>query len=554
MQRTVRTAVIVLVTVLSSTCLAQAAQAQGLFGWLVPQPVNVAVDVTNESGELVQIYSWDGRQHLVTLAVGGQSRIFVPEGDILLQAWLSESRTWQPLHIRSHVPFRWEIKGIKPPPPPPPPGQARLAIKIEVTVSNESNEQVEIRQRSTANYLEKLQPGQRAKITIAMDDVLYADLLQSEIRLSIEVHENTPRQFQWRIPPVLTAVDEQAGGVMFEADAKAEPRAVGAGREYVVEAPIRHANLAIFPVLSATARQQDRFITLDEGLQAGTVKVSEVEEGREVGVVNRLIVLNSSDSELYLMPGETILGGRQDRTLAREMIIPPGTEPVPVEVYCVEPGRWGRRTAQQYTALAALLRDGRQDSQFVDTAGAVTTRLRRSVHEGREQREVWETVRRVNTTTGVHTDSGAFTANYAATSVTDKLAPYLEKLQQPVAAQERIVGVVVAINGKTESADLFESTPLFCKLWPKLLKGFALDAASAQEPTTAQKICTVLEATEFLEKAMQAEVQSTQRGAGLVFTTRSTDGVMAFSATPEDAADGVAAGTARPVHLAVFAG
>ena len=549
MRWTARTTVIVLVTAVGFACLAQPAQAQGLFGGGFLQPVNVAVDVTNESGEPVQI--WDGRQHLIDLAVGGQSRIFVPEGNILLHAWLSQSRTWQTLHVRSRVPFRWEIKGIKRPPSPP--GPPRRVINIEVTVSNESNEQVEIRQQSAPNYREKLQPGQRKKITIAVGDILFADLLQSDIRLSIQVRENTPRQFQWRIAPILSPVDEQARGVTTEADANVRERPVGAGTEYLVGVPIRHANLAIFPVLSATARQQGRFITLDEGLRAGTVKVSEVEEGREVGVVNRLMVLNRSDRPLYLMPGETILGGLQDRTLAREMIIPPGTEPVPLEVYCVEPGRWGRRTAEQYAALAALLREGRQDAESVDTAGTVTTRLRRSVHEGREQREVWETVRRVNTTTGVQTDSGAFTANYVATKVTDKLAPYLEKLQQPVAARERIVGVVVAINGKTESADLFESTPLFRKLWPKLLKGLALDAASTQEAATAQKICTVVEATEFLEKAMQAEVRSTERRAGLVFTTRSTGGIMAFSATPGDAREGVAAGTARPVHLAVFA-
>lgn len=78
-------------------------------------------------------------------------------------------------------------------------------------------------------------------------------------------------------------------------------------------------------------------------------------------------------------------------------------------------------------------------------------------------------VRRVNTTTGVETDSGAFTANYAAPTVSEKLAPYLANLRERVASQKRIVGIVVAINGKIESADLFESTPLFRKLWPKLL-------------------------------------------------------------------------------------
>ena len=37
---------------------------------------------------------------------------------------------------------------------------------------------------------------------------------------------------------------------------------------------------------------------------------------------------------------------------------------------------------------------------------------------------------------------------------------------------------IVAVNGRFEQIDVFESTPLFNKLWPKLLKSYALDAAN----------------------------------------------------------------------------
>jgi hypothetical protein len=39
--------------------------------------------------------------------------------------------------------------------------------------------------------------------------------------------------------------------------------------------------------------------------------------------------------------------------------------------------------------------------------------------------------------------------------------------------------LVVAVNGKVESLDVFQSTPQFRNLWPKLLKSYALDAAHA---------------------------------------------------------------------------
>src|SRR5262249_38844150 len=46
--------------------------------------------------------------------------------------------------------------------------------------------------------------------------------------------------------------------------------------DYVVIEPIQHQNLTIFPVLSKTPQIEDPFITLDEGLRAGTVEIREV--------------------------------------------------------------------------------------------------------------------------------------------------------------------------------------------------------------------------------------------------------------------------------------
>ncbi|MHC4180506.1 MAG: ARPP-1 family domain-containing protein, partial [Planctomycetota bacterium] len=114
---------------------------------------------------------------------------------------------------------------------------------------------------------------------------------------------------------------------------------------FMIAAPVRYQNLAIFPVLSKVPKNEDPYITLEEGLKAGTVQVFEVgadgaainpppdvppeEETQEgpgqeeveetpdqeaipelpqpdqvAGDVNRLMVLNTSGRPLYLMPGE----------------------------------------------------------------------------------------------------------------------------------------------------------------------------------------------------------------------------------------------------------
>jgi hypothetical protein len=41
------------------------------------------------------------------------------------------------------------------------------------------------------------------------------------------------------------------------------------------------------------------------------------------------------------------------------------------------------------------------------------------------------------------------------------------------------VGVVVAINGKAQLADIFASPSLFRVYWPKLLKSYVLEALSS---------------------------------------------------------------------------
>ncbi|HEY4261531.1 MAG TPA: DUF6569 family protein, partial [Schlesneria sp.] len=46
--------------------------------------------------------------------------------------------------------------------------------------------------------------------------------------------------------------------------------------DFVVGEAIRYENLVIFPVSSRAAKTEDRYITLDEGMKAGTVEIREL--------------------------------------------------------------------------------------------------------------------------------------------------------------------------------------------------------------------------------------------------------------------------------------
>jgi hypothetical protein len=137
---------------------------------------------------------------------------------------------------------------------------------------------------------------------------------------------------------------------------------------YKVLEPIRHGNLTVFPVVAAKSYPTGEFLTLDEGLRSGDVVVTEA--GNVQGLirrhtmavirndgggaqVNRLVLVNNSKRPLLLLAGEIVSGGKQDRVIGKDRIVPPESDPVDLSVFCVEPGRWVA-TSQNFGASEAM--------------------------------------------------------------------------------------------------------------------------------------------------------------------------------------------------------
>ena len=357
--------------------------------------------------------------------------------------------------------------------------------------------------------------------------------------------------------------------------------------DWLLGEPVQYANMTIFPLLAPTPKTDDRFITLDEGLKNGTVEIMEVgaathlaqapsahaeprparppvapqpavqppaaghaanaastqtddavQEGQAGDDVNHLMVVNRSTKALYLMPGEIVLGGQQDRTVGDEMVIQPTTKPVSIEVFCVEHGRWQGRSVEQDAGAFANLNGAAWDQarsangsadlalkltkeanagKFVASPGAVSKETRQAVQRNGDdkQSKVWDKVQAAVAKSGVKPDdfseNGTFVGNYTDEESAKRLVPYIEKLKDPIAGAEQVVGVVVAINGKVESLDAFESTPLFLKLWPKLLKSYALDAANAADPKLKNVACPSSAVCQFVEELQARPAESRRK-------------------------------------------
>src|SRR5882724_4944179 len=153
--------------------------------------------------------------------------------------------------------------------------------------------------------------------------------------------------------------------------------------------PVRYEDLGIFPVVSARAYDTSWFLTLDEGLASGEVQVRErgsegMARSRD-GVmrpaystgpsVNQLVLINRSKRPLLLLAGELVSGGKQDRIIGKDRLVPAGSEPLPLDVFCVEHGRWS------------------SGANFTDAKTIVHPSVREQAAVQQDQNRVWSAVR-----------------------------------------------------------------------------------------------------------------------------------------------------------------
>ncbi len=265
--------------------------------------------------------------------------------------------------------------------------------------------------------------------------------------------------------------------------------------DYSLLQPITHGNLTIFPVLAARTFDTHQFITLDEGLRTGEVVVAE--RGRIQGLirprprprpypvpyqqpsdnaqVNQLVLVNNSDRPLILLAGEVVTGGKQDRVVGKDRIVPAHSDPVDLGVFCVEPGRW--------TGVSA---------QFNAPKMMVQPSVRSKAMADKDQQKVWAEVRRSSAEMVAAAPAGAVggvlggTTSYARVMDNKGVQEQVDSVARPIRDSldsvirdlraRNAVGVVVAVNGQIVWADIFASTDLLQRYWPKLAQSYAAEA------------------------------------------------------------------------------
>jgi hypothetical protein len=347
--------------------------------------------------------------------------------------------------------------------------------------------------------------------------------------------------------------------IMDQRDARAGEVTPASG--YKVLDPIRHGNLTVFPVVAAKSYPTGEFLTLDEGLRSGEVVVTEA--GNVQGLirrhpapairndgaqVNRLVLVNNSKRPLLLLAGEIVTGGKQDRVIGKDRIVPAESDPVDLSVFCVEPGRW----------VAASEHFGASEAMYGTAVGGATPHpqppmammaqpsVRAKAMGDKNQGEVWDEVRKQREAVTVEMAAAApsvptdvaHTSSYARLMENEEVRKQVDAVAKPIEQNyqslirqlrdRNAVGVVVAVNGRIIWADVFASTDLLQKYWPKLVRSYASEAVV----TRAKEVeVSVSRAQDFLGN-MEGRREMIESEPGIYRHTEvSGDGFKAFSLT-----------------------
>src|SRR5262245_38277390 len=203
--------------------------------------------------------------------------------------------------------------------------------------------------------------------------------------------------------------------------------------------PYTHKNLTIYLVHGDNTLKGKTPLTLQEAMEKGLVVV------HETGEVNELAIENVSPSdEVFVQAGDIVKGGRQDRVLAVDLILPARSGRMPIDSFCVEHGRWTARGNESPTAFNS------------STDQLVSKDLKIAAKQSKSQAEVWNKVEESQVKLSAATNSNA-ASNVSRTSLPLTLenqtvradsGEYIKALSDIVKGENDVIGFLFTINGE----------------------------------------------------------------------------------------------------------
>jgi hypothetical protein len=244
--------------------------------------------------------------------------------------------------------------------------------------------------------------------------------------------------------------------------------------------------------------------TLDEARKSGALLITE----RDQATVPELLVENRGKSHILLLAGEILIGGKQNRVLREDILLPPLSGPRAIGVYCVEQGRWN---------------EGRKE--FESKGSFAQPGLRSKLMERPDQGRVWDSVAKAAREAAPVSPSP--TSSYQAIYDDGRIKDHLSETERvaPMRPPALAHGAAVFFGPSLSGLDLFHAPGLFAREWPKLLRAYAVETYRKMLPMDVPEAKLRAQVEGLLAQAARVEgAMRGNAGVGQLFEFRAGSG------------------------------
>ena len=271
-------------------------------------------------------------------------------------------------------------------------------------------------------------------------------------------------------------------------------------------------NLTIFLIQGEDTLSRN-YLTLEEAMKQKKIVL------HETGNVGELSVDNISSDYVFIMAGDIVKGGRQDRTISEDTVLSPESKKVNLPSFCVEQDRWGRREMEDPAGFSS--------SEDMLSNRALKIAARRE----RMQNRVWEEVenyqygasRQLDDEVRSHISPSSLQLTLEDEKVKSSIAEYVNALQYAFEGKKDVLGFAFFINGKISTVETFGNATLFGKLQRKLLEAAASEAFEQFDETLKFDTPSLSALQTFIEMAESGKETVRQTSTYMMEYTKKTE-------------------------------
>ncbi len=273
-----------------------------------------------------------------------------------------------------------------------------------------------------------------------------------------------------------------------------------------------YKNLTVF-LIQGKDEISRNYLTLEEAMKQKKITL------HETGSVGELSVDNTSSDYVFIMAGDIVKGGRQDRTIGEDIVLSPGAKKVPLKSFCVEQSRWSGRGSESAAVFSS--------SEKTLNNKALKVAARTEKNQSKVWQEVAEYQTKVSEKVKSEVKSTASPTSLQLTLENDKIkgsiAEYVNAIQPAFEGKNNVLGFAFFINGKISTVETFGNAALFKKLQKKLLEAAASEALEQYDGQLKFDTPTSTMLNDFIASVEKGTESARQTSGNMMEYTKTTD-------------------------------